>query len=418
MNWDFFIFKSYRKCIIAIAYNGSFEFKDAVKQANEYAYDTNGNLTKDLNKNISEIQYNCLNLPRKVTFTDGSTIEYTYAADGTKLRTVHTIGSTTTTTDYCGNVIYENGVQKLLLTEAGYRTLADSKYHYYLQDHQGNNRVVIDQNGTVEETNHYYPFGGVFANSTSVQPYKYNGKELDTKKGLNWYDYGARHYDAAVGRFHTQDRFAEKYYPMSPYQYAANCPMRNIDVNGDSIVVLHHSEGMHMGMLIQNDNGKWGYYSVNGDNVYSSGEFVGGRKFDDLGEREFDSPRDFFESSYNSKGEGDDLSVNSYGYAEGYVIPTTQEQDAMMRETFIGISQNEDYSVLGNNCVTTVQRTMESVDLPTYEIKMTTYKISNRQFGESSYNVTVRNSRPLLPSIAFRAIMKSNPQGNYIRRIK
>ena len=119
------------------AYNGSFEFKDAVKQANEYAYDANGNLTNDLNKNISEIQYNCLNLPRKATFTDGSTIEYTYAADGTKLRTVHTIGGTTTTTDYCGSVIYENGVQKLLLTEAGYLTLSDSKYHYYLQDHQG-----------------------------------------------------------------------------------------------------------------------------------------------------------------------------------------------------------------------------------------------------------------------------------------
>ena len=135
-------------------------------------------------------------------------------------------------------------MQKLLLTEAGYLTLADSKYHYYLQDHQGNNRVVIDQNGTVEETNHYYPFGGVFANSTSVQPYKYNGKELDTKKGLSWYDYGARHYDAAVGRFHTQDRFAEKYYPMSPYQYAANCPMRNIDVNGDSIIIAPNPNGL------------------------------------------------------------------------------------------------------------------------------------------------------------------------------
>ena len=230
--------------VTSSAYNNGFEFKDAVKQANEYAYDANGNLTKDLNKNISEIQYNCLNLPRKVMFTDGSTIEYTYAADGTKLRTKHVINGTTTTTDYCGNVIYENGVQKLLLTEAGYLTLADSKYHYYLQDHQGNNRVVIDQNGTVEETNHYYPFGGVFANSTSVQPYKYNGKELDTKKGLNWYDYGARHYDAAVGRFHTQDRFAEKYYPMSPYQYAANCPMRNIDVNDDSIIIAPNSNGL------------------------------------------------------------------------------------------------------------------------------------------------------------------------------
>ena len=223
--------------VTASAYNNGFEFKDAVKQTNEYAYDANGNLTKDLNKNISNIQYNCLNLPSKVTFTDGSTIEYTYAADGTKLRTKHVINGTTTTTDYCGNVIYENGVQKLLLTEAGYLTLADSKYHYYLQDHQGNNRVVIDQNGTVEETNHYYPFGGVFANSTSVQPYKYNGKELDTKKGLNWYDYGARHYDAAIGRFHTQDRFAEKYYPMSPYQYGANNPANIVDINGDSLSI-------------------------------------------------------------------------------------------------------------------------------------------------------------------------------------
>ena len=405
--------------VTASAYNNGFEFKDAVKQANEYAYDANGNLTKDLNKNISEIQYNCLNLPRKVTFTDGSTIEYTYAADGTKLRTKHVINGTTTTTDYCGNVIYENGVQKLLLTEAGYLTLSDSKYHYYLQDHQGNNRVVIDQSGTVKEVNHYYPFGGVFASTSSVQPYKYNGKELDTKKGLNWYDYGARHYDAALGRFHTQDRFAEKYYSISPYQYAANCPMRNIDVNGDSIVVLHHSEGMHMGMLIQNDNGKWGYYSVNGDNVYSSGEFVGGRKFDDLGEHEFDSPRDFFESSYNSKGEGDDLSVNSYGYAEGYVIPTTQEQDAMMRETFIGISQNEDYSVLGNNCVTTVQRTIESVGLKTYNSKQMRLPLD---YGIGDASVIVVSQRPVLLSVfppsAFGAIMKANPQGLYINRIK
>ena len=116
----------------AAAYNGGSEFKDGVKQANEYAYDANGNLTKDLNKNISNIQYNCLNLPSAVTFADGSTITYTYAADGTKLRVVHKIGSTTTTTDYCGNVVYENGTPKYLLTEEGYVTLADKKYHYFL----------------------------------------------------------------------------------------------------------------------------------------------------------------------------------------------------------------------------------------------------------------------------------------------
>ena len=224
------------------AYNNGFEFKDGVKQANEYNYDSNGNLTKDLNKGITNISYNCLNLPSVVTFSDGSTITYTYAADGTKLKTVHKTGSTTTTTDYCGNVVYENGVQKLLLTDEGYVTLSDNKYHYYLKDHQGNNRVVINQSGTVEETNHYYPFGGVFASAGNVQPYKYNGKELDAKKGLNWYDYGARHYDAVLGRFTTNDRFAEKYYSMSPYQYGANSPVGNIDVNGDSIRVYTETQ--------------------------------------------------------------------------------------------------------------------------------------------------------------------------------
>ncbi|WP_459783481.1 RHS repeat domain-containing protein [Bacteroides rodentium] len=216
----------------ASAYNNGFEFKDAAKQANEYAYDANGNLTKDLNKGISNMSYNCLNLPSAVTFSDGSTFTYTYAADGTKLKTVHKIGAATTTTDYCGNVIYENGLQKLLLTEAGYVTLNDKKYHYYLKDHQGNNRVVINQSGTVEETNHYYPFGGVFASSNSVQPYKYNGKEFDAKKGLNWYDYGARHYDAALGRFTTVDPLAEKHYSESLYTYCYSNPINCIDPNG------------------------------------------------------------------------------------------------------------------------------------------------------------------------------------------
>ena len=215
------------------AYGTNTAFVNGASAAGEYAYDVNGNLTKDLNKGITDIQYNVLNLPSTVSFSDGSTITYTYGADGTKLRTVHKIGSTTTTTDYCGNVIYENGTQKLLLTEEGYINLTGTQqYHYYLKDHQGNNRVVINQSGTVEETNHYYPFGGVFGTAGNTQPYKYNGKELDTKKGLNWYDYGARHYDAALGRFTTNDPLAEKYYSMSPYTYCADNPVKFIDPNG------------------------------------------------------------------------------------------------------------------------------------------------------------------------------------------
>lgn len=67
--------------ITASAYSGGFEFKDTVKQAGEYAYDGNGNLTKDLNKGITGIQYNILHLPSSITFSDGSTITYLYSAD-------------------------------------------------------------------------------------------------------------------------------------------------------------------------------------------------------------------------------------------------------------------------------------------------------------------------------------------------
>ena len=55
---------------------------------------------------------------------------YTYAADGTKLRTVHTINGTTTQKDYCGSVIYENGAGKLWQTEAGYISMNVIKFQY------------------------------------------------------------------------------------------------------------------------------------------------------------------------------------------------------------------------------------------------------------------------------------------------
>ena len=410
----------FRENATAFVYNNSFEFKDSMKQANEYTYDANGNLTKDLNKNITGISYNCLNLPNTVTFSDGSTITYIYGADGTKLRTVHKIGSTTTTTNYCGNVIYENGTQKLLLTEEGYINLAGTQqYHYYLKDHQGNNRVVINQSGTVEETNHYYPFGGVFGTTGNTQPYKYNGKEFDNKKGLNWYDYGARHYDTALGRFTTNDRFAEKYYSMSPYQYGANSPVVNIDVNGDSITVLNYGyiRKQHMAILIQNDAGEWQYFSVNGDNVYVSGEFSGGRKFNDIAVGEFDSPQEFLNSPYNSYGASDDMSINTYGFSEGYMIPTSKEQDDIIRDTFISISKNESYDFLGNNCSTVVQKSLEAAGIITFTQKSTRHRIpSSHYLGESSFIATISTSRPVIPSVSFRAIIKNNPQGKMIYR--
>ncbi len=136
------------------------------------------------------------------------------------------------TTDYVGNIIYEINALKRILVDGGY--YESGNYYFYINDHLGNNRIVTDAAAAVVQSTQYYPFGASFADAsgTSTQPYKYNGKELDQMHGLNLYDYSARYYESAIGRFTTVDPLAEKYYSISPYVYCSNNPILRIDPNG------------------------------------------------------------------------------------------------------------------------------------------------------------------------------------------
>ena len=102
-------------------------------------------MTKDLNSGIENIEYNVLNLPKLITFANGGTIRYTYSATGRKLRAEYTMTSDSIikTTDYCGNLIYEQGRPKMLLVDGGYVTFDDNANLGNATFELNNNKVSV-----------------------------------------------------------------------------------------------------------------------------------------------------------------------------------------------------------------------------------------------------------------------------------
>jgi RHS repeat-associated protein len=138
-----------------------------------------------------------------------------------------------------GRVYFENGT---------------SRYEYNITDHLGNTRLTFtdkDGDGVIEifenadsnevlSESHYYPFGMQMEGTWMSNPgrgtkYRYNNKELNEDFGLDWYDYGARWYDASIGRWNAVDALADEpeQIDKSVYAYAWNNPVNLTDPDGN-----------------------------------------------------------------------------------------------------------------------------------------------------------------------------------------
>jgi RHS repeat-associated protein len=182
-----------------LAYEGAMDFRDGADAATEYSYDACGNMTSDLNKGITGISYNELNLPEEVRFADGHVTRYTWDAAGRKLRVEYLLNSTR---------FINPGLE--LAMPAARAALPGLAVDTVLP-------IPAEQTLLVRD----YCAGHVYC-----------GGRLDREAGLDLYDFAARQLDPALGRTTTQNPLAEKYYSISPYAWCASNPISNVDPSG------------------------------------------------------------------------------------------------------------------------------------------------------------------------------------------
>ncbi|QRO51545.1 hypothetical protein I6J59_08085 [Butyricimonas virosa] len=208
--------------------------------------------------------YNVLNLLSEVKTVGGELkAKYDYLADGTKLR-VRDKGEVNGF-DYLGSLTYRKSGAGLQLESAsfgdgeirpGASNGGQGEVNYFLTDHLGSVRVIVDGTGKVLERNDYYPLGARQARSDYPQlaanRFKYNGKEEQVTGDLEWLDYGARMYDSGLGRWFGVDPFQESFISLSPYNYCSGNPMVFIDPSG---ALVTHYVDKDYNVLLNTDDG-------------------------------------------------------------------------------------------------------------------------------------------------------------------
>ena len=225
-----------------------------------YVYDKNGNMINDSRRALN-LSYNVLNLLSEVKTGNTVKARYSYLADGTKLR-VRDAGCNGF--DYLGSLTYRKSSAGLELESAHFGSgvirvnvsnSGEQEVDYFLTDHLGSVRVIVDGNGVVQERNDYYPFGAKHVRGDypqlSVNRFKYNGKEEQVTGGLGYLDYGVRMYDSELGIWFVGDPFQENFVSLSPYNYCSGNPMIFIDPNG--ALMTHYVDESYNVILQTND---------------------------------------------------------------------------------------------------------------------------------------------------------------------
>ena len=293
---------------------------------------------------------------------------------------------------------------------------APSHAYWTHGDHLGSTAWVTDTAGAGVQHFRYLPFGEpLYSKKTGTfsSRYTFSGKERDAESGLNYF--GARYYNSTLSIWLSVDPMVDKYPNLSPYTYCADNPVRIFDPNGDSCAVLLAGNTLghigHVAILIQNkdDENRWELYSKNGDdngNLKTSfGQIRGTIDDQPCLDREtgknktWGSVQEFLDDTHYNTVNHD--GVGGTYYSQAYVLPTTQEQDDIIRA---GMEKklDENYNFFTNNCSQAV----------TYSLRKAGVKLISPPIGDPmtlSGREAIIVGKGTIPCVTFEKIKLINP---------
>jgi len=268
-------------------YSGTNRLKN-IGSGNDYTYDANGNvITDDLNKN-TDFKYDWRNLMtenKNVLSLNTFWTLYKYDEAGNRINKKQYMyvlgpppggietgigggGDSIIVDEGDGSGYWAMAVNIFYVRDAGGKEIAvynsnnieqwniygldnvgkidaNNKRYYYLKDHLGSIRAVLDTTNTVVSANDYDCWGYLMENRTyenTAMRYKFTGKEKDKDLENNYDYFGARYYDSRIGRWGGVEPLLEKYISFSPYCYSICNPINFFDIDGKKLFIGGETE--------------------------------------------------------------------------------------------------------------------------------------------------------------------------------
>ncbi|MCX6157377.1 MAG: RHS repeat-associated core domain-containing protein [Ignavibacteriae bacterium] len=259
-------------------YSGTNRLKKVSGSSDQFTYDYNGNQTNDYLNNNTSIKYDHRNLITEFTRQDltqdppvTDITRYKYDEAGNRIRkTIYRSndsnppplpeenedlpsGWSITKDEYYSRdasgkeiAVYQSynlDYWNVWGTGNEGRIKSTGMKYFYLKDHLGSIRAVINQNNVIVQAQDYDPWGHIARtwDSTSAD-YKFTGKERDQESSYDYF--GARYYDSRIGRWGQMEPLMEKHIQWTPYNYVLCNTLKLVDPNGKQVIVIYSGYGL------------------------------------------------------------------------------------------------------------------------------------------------------------------------------